>query len=166
MSIRGESVTTEQHHRKFRLKVAPIALALVIVPTHSTAQQVTVVVNVRDESQAAVPGAYVRLYPSADGKPATMRDGRFSFSAKPGDYDLFVEVMGFREVAKRVKVLGGEPTVFDLNLQVGSCSACLTVGPWDPAVVLSLSGNGFRDVALGVADLKPPKEAQCRYQRR
>jgi hypothetical protein len=120
-----------------------LVLALGLVGTSSasaaynTPQPPAVLVKVRDVTQAPVPDAYVKLFP-ATGKAVPTGDGTFLFTVDAGRYDLFVEAMGFREVAKRIEVRDGEPTVVYVELRVGSCAGCVTVSSYDGREAVSI----------------------------
>ena len=128
---------------------------------YDAAQSPTVLVKVRDVTQAPVPDAYVKLFP-ATAKAVPIGDGSFLFTAEAGSYDLFVESHGFREVAKRIEVRDGEPMVVNVELRVGSCPPgdCLTVSSCGREAVsipaISITEEAFpplRAVPKGRAEL-------------
>lgn len=142
--------------------VLQFLLAADLVAQENT-ELTSVRVHILDVSNAPVPGAYVRLFPSSNRPTVTSVDGGFSFTMKPGSsftmkpgsYDLVVEVAGFREVAKHVEVLVGQPTILNVTMQIGSCppGPCLTVTPWDSSVALSVSDAEHQGLTLSIGDL-------------
>lgn len=152
---------SQQNWRQFRFNPARL-LAVAVVglflrsPGDLEAEQTstTVQVRIRDMAQGAVPNARVWLFPSPGRARATGDDGTVTFAVKPGDYDLLVLCAGFRDVAKRFKVLEGEPGVVDVALHLAGCSQCVTIEPWDPGVVFSFSSSATRGLALKAADLR------------
>ncbi len=91
---------------------------------------------VRDASGAAVPLAQVKLRSASSGLArmvATSGQGDFSFPALlAGEYEVSVEIPGFRRVVRQAAVEAGVTTTADFNLQVGDVKDSLTVAAASP----------------------------------
>src|SRR5262245_3076377 len=91
---------------------------------------------VRDPSGADVTGAQVKLVSLATGLTRTVgaaEQGAYSFPALlPGEYQVSVEVQGFRSVVQPATVEAGATTTMDFALLVGATNDSITVDGASP----------------------------------
>jgi Carboxypeptidase regulatory-like domain len=98
--------------------------------------KVAALVEVKDESGAAVGGAEVSVAATTSSETPkivlqTNSNGMASLDLLPGTYDLSVKSQGFKAVNRRVLITDAERPTFAVMLQVGSCppGPCLDVLP-------------------------------------
>ena len=91
---------------------------------------------VRDASGAAVPAAPVKLRSTSTGLVRTVASagqGDYSFSALPaGEYEVSVEVQGFRRSVRQTVVAAGQTTTTDFTLQIGDAKDSVTAETSSP----------------------------------
>ncbi len=112
----------------FRARVVLLISALVVFPTESPAQQLSLSGTVRDTS-GVVPGATVVLSSGGNQLSTATTDdvGVYRFSGlAPGNYELSFVMRGF-ETAVRNVTLGPATAPVDVVLSVGRVSTTLTV---------------------------------------
>jgi len=108
---------------------------LVLVPVAARAQQgntAVIVGTVVDSSDAAVPGATIRLtHRETSATSELVSDERGQYRTAPlriGDYSLSVELQGFKTFVQRSVVLNiGDVRKVDARLQLGDLSEQITV---------------------------------------
>ena len=106
-------------------KVARRAILFFTLVRLATAQAPTGTISgvVRDGSGAPVAGTQVTAMNLATGlarKTTTPEQGDYSFPALlPGDYELTIEVSGFRRMIRQATVEAGVTTAADFALSVG-----------------------------------------------
>jgi carboxypeptidase family protein len=87
--------------------------------------------TVTDSSGAVVPNATVTITNKATGIARVINantDGLYSApSLPPGDYEVKVEMQGFRTTIRAAQVLAGSPTTVDMALQLGATREVVTV---------------------------------------
>jgi iron complex outermembrane receptor protein len=111
-----------------RVRVVLLICALVVFPTESPAQQLSLSGTVRDPS-GVVPGATVVLSSGGNQRSTATTDdvGVYRFSGlAPGNYELSFVMRGF-ETAVRNVALGPATAPVDVVLSVGRVSTTLTV---------------------------------------
>ncbi len=104
--------------------------------------QGTVIGTVLDASGAAIPGVEVRLRLAATVVAAGRTDigGRFVIQAPAGFYTLTATASGFvQEEVEFVPVVARQPTVVDLQLEVGSVAQMLSVAAAAPTLMTQTS---------------------------
>ena len=110
-----------------------LLLAFNLAPNIALAQAPTGIIlgTVVDESGAVVPNATITITNKATGVPRTATtnvDGTFSAPALPsGQYEVRVEVQGFRTVIREAQVEAGTSTTVNLALSVGTSKEVVTV---------------------------------------
>jgi len=91
-----------------KLNIVILCLALLFSATLFAEQSATtpVVIAVTDPSGAPVPSAKIRIIPAPDAAPKMQKDskGRLALDMKPGQYALFVEEQGFKNVVMHFEV--------------------------------------------------------------
>jgi len=87
--------------------------------------------TIRDESGAVVPSAAVTITNKATGISRNVTangEGLFSAPALPaGDYEVRVEMQGFRTLVRPATVQAGTPTTVDVTLQLGTTQEVVNV---------------------------------------
>jgi hypothetical protein len=87
--------------------------------------------NVKDESGAVVPSATVSITNKATDLNRTITtnaEGLFSAPALvPGEYEVRVEMQGFRTVIRAATVVAGSGTTVDMTLSLGTTQEVVTV---------------------------------------
>src|SRR5580704_4608572 len=104
---------------------------LALIPVLAQAPTGTILGTVTDASGAVVPNASVTVTNKATANTRTLTantDGLYSAPAlPPGDYEVKVEMQGFRTTVRSAQVLAGSPTTVDMALQVGATREVVTV---------------------------------------
>ena len=111
----------------------PILVLSVIAALKLPAQTATGTISgtVTDESGAVIPSATVTITNKATGSARTLTansEGLYSAPALPaGDYDVRVEMQGFRTEVRPTQVLAGSSTTVNLKLSVGATQEVVNV---------------------------------------
>jgi hypothetical protein len=132
---------------------------------------------VRDPSGAAVAGAQVRLTNPATGlmrTAVTSGEGNYSFTVlQAGEYELSLEVNGFRRAVRPATVEAGATTNADFDLVVGEANDSMTINGASPQIRydshtiggtvtqrqiqdLPLNGRSFLELAKLEPGVQPP----------
>jgi len=136
------------------MKSLLILLSLVIAGTLCSAQNYTLTGVVKDKRGEALPGAgvYVSGYKIA---VSSDNNGAYKLSLKPGNYDILVQLIGYKALNKNV-VIADKDVKLDLVLEESVTQlAEVTIKP-DPnrAYYIAL----FKDFFIGTT----PNAAQCK----
>jgi hypothetical protein len=95
-----------------------------------SAQTASIVLELTDQSGAVVPNANVMLLPlscTLEKGPTTGKDGTLSLNVPPGNYDLRIQVPGFRLVEKHLEAQPASHQKLAILLKLDSCTECLDV---------------------------------------
>ena len=106
--------------------------------------------TVRDQSGAAIPGAAVELHASA-GRVAgatSGADGRYQLSAPAGNYNVHVDLPGFRPIRSNLSISTEVARTEDFTLQVGELSETMSIAA-DGLVPRSANRRGGAGGVLG-----------------
>ena len=156
-----------------------IVLALgMVIASYAQAPTGTVLGTVRDESGAVIPNATITLTNKANGSTRTATtnsDGLYSAPAlQPGDYEVRVEMQGFRTLVRPVTVTAGGNATVDVAMVLGESKTIVNVeataaqlnyeshtvqGVIDRQTIEDLPLNGRS--ALQVASLEPGVTVQA-----
>src|SRR5271170_2517995 len=87
--------------------------------------------TVTDESGAVIPNSTVTVTNKATGAPRALTangEGIFSASAlPPGDYEVRVEMQGFKTLIRDASVTAGNSTSVDMRMSVGTAQEVVNV---------------------------------------
>src|SRR5262245_9179113 len=112
--------------------------------------------NVKDKSDAFVPGATVKITnkeTNQSRETAASMTGNFNFpGVQTGTYEITVSKPGFKTYRRRgVEVALNNITRSDITLEVGSASETISITASDPTVgvsrILEAFNNGFANAA-------------------
>ena len=144
---------------KTLLQPCSLLLALLLAATLTFAQAPTGIITgaVTDESGAVVPNATVTVTNKATGftrVTTTNAEGLFSAPAlTAGDYEVRVEMQGFRTLQREATVQAGGTTTVNLPMQVGGTKEVVTVESVAPQISYeshSLDGVVTREQIQGL----------------
>ena len=111
--------------------VACFLLSIFAAPILAQAPVGTISGTVVDESGAIIPNAVVTIRnkaTSAERKVTSSEDGTFSAAALPaGNYELAIQVKGFRTLQQEVIVSTGTVSTLELKMQVGQTTEIVNV---------------------------------------
>jgi catecholate siderophore receptor len=114
-----------------RLFPFPVGLIILSLGSIATAQQgQTVTGKVMDPNKAAVMGALIVAQGEGSSVPTTAttnQRGEFSFTAKPGSYDLTATAEGFAIWARTLNVKLNTTAPLEVVLEVADASASVTI---------------------------------------
>src|SRR5213593_298822 len=116
----------------FRSVGLVVALACAAAPASGQVLYGTIVGNVKDGTQAAVPGATVTIIDvrtNVARETATNESGAYTIAnVLPGNYTVKISLTGFKEFSQTdVHVTNNDVTRVDATLEVGSLSETVTV---------------------------------------
>ena len=98
---------------------------------HAQAPTGTISGTVRDESGAVIPSAAVNITNKATGAVRNLTanaEGLYSAPAlPPGDYEVRVEMQGFRTLVREAQVVAGGSTTVDMSMSLGTTQEVVTV---------------------------------------
>jgi hypothetical protein len=98
---------------------------------HAQAPTGTISGTVRDESGAVIPSAAVNITNRATGAVRNLTanaEGLYSAPAlPPGDYEVRVEMQGFRTLVREAQVVAGGSTTVDMSMSLGTTQEVVTV---------------------------------------
>jgi hypothetical protein len=107
------------------------AIACSALPLLAQTSTGSILGSVTDQSAAAIPGATVTVANKATGSSrilTTNAEGLYSAPAlQAGDYELRVEMQGFRTTVRDAQVLAGSDTTANVSLSVGESREVVTV---------------------------------------
>ena len=108
-----------------------LLLALAAVIGYAQAPVGTITGTVTDATGAVVPGASITVTNKATSVARTLTanaEGLFSAPALvPGDYEVRVEMQGFRTTVRDAQVTAGSTTTVDMNMSLGATREVVTV---------------------------------------
>jgi outer membrane cobalamin receptor len=135
------------------------AVLVGVIPCRAAAQSTTAIAGlVRDEQQAAIPGASITLRQSSSGlERVTVTDdaGRFEIANLPvGVHDLAFTLPGFTPVQRRVHATTGARVEIDVQLALAALTDAIQVLP-QAAVVDGASAGTRHAVALTRVERMP-----------
>ncbi|HML18778.1 MAG TPA: carboxypeptidase regulatory-like domain-containing protein [Bryobacteraceae bacterium] len=118
----------------FKLTLTPLIVCMLlwtVAPVHAQAPTGTITGTVTDVSGAVVPNANIIITNKATGTNRTLTAnaaGLYSAPAlPPGDYEVRVEMQGFRTTIREASVVAGSSTTVDLSLTVGESKEVVNV---------------------------------------
>ncbi|MGI8782439.1 MAG: TonB-dependent receptor domain-containing protein [Acidobacteriota bacterium] len=143
------------------LCVALLLTGIVLVETQAQVLYGTIVGNVIDTSQSAVPGATVtvtNLETNQVRETLTNEGGAYTFSTvHPGNYTVKVSLPGFKEFSQAVAVTLNNVTRVDATLEIGTLAETVTVAAQSASlqtdktdVHTELSSKEVTDLPIGI----------------
>src|SRR6185295_4796824 len=128
-------------------KVAAVGLFMLVISGVALAQQTTGAMSgrVTDAQALPVPGATVTVTgPQGLKTVVTDSDGRFAVPfLTPGQYDIHVELQGFKTVdRKNVQVALGQTVNLPIGMEVGALSESVQVTASVPIIDVSTTTSG------------------------
>ena len=108
-----------------------LVFSLAWVPLRAQAPVGTISGTVMDETGAVVPTATITVTNKTANVTRTLAansEGLYSVAAlAPGDYEVRVEMQGFRTLVRNAQVVAGSTTTVDMALSVGATREVVTV---------------------------------------
>ncbi len=131
-------------HPIYRLLAIPAFLVLTIVPPAMAAEPLAVSGVVNDPSGAVVAHAQLTMTDTSSGVRLiadTDREGKYSFSAPSGNYQLALNLAGFEPYTTAI-TLGHEPLQIDVHIALAKQSESMNVLVEAPVVDITTTQSG------------------------